>query len=85
MLSEKIGLKKVNSNLRDLSKMLSFGHTFPFVLKMHIFDHQTFSNRNFRTLIADFSIFTKNITGGAVIRYRHFRVTVPYRQTLSVS
>ena len=50
MLPEKdFDKKKVNSNLRDLSKMLIFDQTFPFGLKMHIFNHQTFSNRNFRT------------------------------------
>ena len=27
----------------------------------------------------------KTLQEGTVIRYRHFRVTVPYRQTLSVS
>ena len=37
------------TNLRDLSKMLIFDQTFPFGLKMHIFNHQTFSNRNFPT------------------------------------
>ena len=41
--------------------MLIFYQTFPFGLKMHIFNHQTFPNRNFRTLIADFSIFIENI------------------------
>ena len=60
-LNKNLTKKKVNSTLRDLSEMLIFYQTFPFGLKMHIFNHQTFPNRNFRTLIADFSIFIENI------------------------